>query len=136
MAKKATRTRSTVAPTRRSSAPAPQPQQQQRPPFLKAGDVGRSTMLKFVPGSVRTFNGKFGHQLIVDVTMRGGSTYSWGIGTDKPNLRLLVEHLISNPGKPIEVTTQVGNTGRAYIAIPQEERPIDVEDDPDDDIPF
>jgi hypothetical protein len=95
-------------------------------------------MLKFVPGTVRTTQAPWGHQLIVDVTMRGGGTFSWGIGVDKPNLRLIVEHLVSNPGKPIEVITMQGNRG-SFIAVPQDERPVSVDDDADeveDDIPF
>jgi hypothetical protein len=91
-------------------------------------------MLKFIPGSVRTTQAKWGHQLIVDVQMRGGATFSWGIGTDKPNLRLLVEHLISNPGKPLEVITMHGDRG-SFIAIPQDEQPPAINDE-DDDIPF
>lgn len=124
------RSGSTVAPTRDR-----QQQQESRPPFLKADHIGQRAMLKFVPGSVRTFQAPWGHQLIVDVTMRGGSVFSWGIGTDKPNLRLLVAHLIDNPGKPIEVITMQGNKGR-YIAVPQNDAPARIGDDDDDDIPF
>lgn len=136
--------RSTVAPrktTRNAPAapPARQPQQRQqqqsRPPFLKAEHIGQRAMLKFVPGSVRTTQAQWGHQLIVDVTMRGGATFSWGIGTDKPNLRLVVEHLISNPGKPIEVVTMHGQRG-SFIGVPQDGQPAQVENDDDDDIPF
>lgn len=123
--------------TRRNQPKREQPRQQQerRPPFLKAGDVGRRASVKFIPGSVRTFNGQWGNQLIVDVTMRGGATYSWGIGTDKPNLRLLVEHLISNPGKSLELITMQGNRG-SFIAIPQEAQQPTVDDENDDDTPF
>lgn len=148
MAKK-TAKRSTVAPrsTARQSAPQQQqwsyaqPQAQTRPPFLKPEHIGQRAMLKFVPGSVRTTQAPWGHQLIVDVTMRGGSVFSWGIGVDKPNLRLIVEHLVSNPGKPIEVISMRGQRG-SFIAVPQADRPVTVgnededEIDGDDDIPF
>lgn len=137
--------RSTVAPATRRPAfrkteDAPQQQQQQRrPPFLKAEDIGNRAMLKFVPGTCRTTQAPWGHQLIVDVQVRGGGTYSWGIGTNKPNLRLLVEHLISNPGKPLEIVKMRGDRG-SFIAIPQETERPQIDDDADevidDDIPF
>lgn len=141
MAKRVARNARNERPARqggsRGSTVAP-PQQQHterpRPPFLKTEHIGQRAMLKFVPGSVRTFQAPWGHQLIVDVTMRGGAVYSWGIGTNKPNLRLLVAHLIDNPGKPIEVITMHGQKGR-YIAVPQGDEPMQINDD-DDDIPF
>jgi len=146
MAKRVTRTRparqggsrgSTVAPTRREPVPQ-QPQAERRPPFLKAEHIGSRAMLKFVPGSVRTVQAPWGHQLIVDVTLRGGGTFSWGIGTNKPNLRLVVEHLISNPGKPMEVISMQGDRGR-FIAVPQPDEPARIDDDSDvedEDVPF
>ena len=135
--------RSTVAlpPTQRTRRSSPPPddyqdnqQQQRRPPFLKAQHIGHRAMVKFVPGSVRAMQAPWGHQLIVDVTLRGGAVYSWGIGTNKPNLRLLVEHLISNPGKPMELITMQGDRG-SFIAIPQEREQVNIDDD-DENIPF
>lgn len=104
-----------------------------RPQFLKAGDIGNGARLQPIAGgSVRTMNGQFGQQLVIDVTLKG-TTYSWGIGCDKPNMRLLVESLINNPGKAIPVRTMISAQNRPYIAIVQAEAP---KHQPDDDIPF
>jgi len=146
MAKKTAAKRAPAAPARRAPATTRREPEHQRaesrPPFLKASDVGRNSSWKPVPGSVRTLNGQFGVQLVVDVQNRAGETFSWGIGVDKPNLRLFVEHLIDNPGKSIGLTTMISQANRPYVAIISDDGeeaprrrsaapPVD-----DDDIPF
>jgi hypothetical protein len=110
-----------------------------RPPFLKAEHIGRGAKVTLIPGTVRTMNGNYGPQLIVDVTCNG-SVYSWGISTNAPNLRLLVESLVNAPGKAISIKPMISANNRPYIAI------TDTQDDggprrgrapqDDDDIPF
>jgi hypothetical protein len=116
---------STVAPER--TQPRQQPDEERRPPFLKAADIGRGARLKPIPGTVRTLNGQFGQQLVVDVDLNG-AIYSWGISVGKPNMRLFVEALV-NGEKAIRVTTLISQSNRPYIAIVQNEQPISDDDD-------
>jgi hypothetical protein len=126
----------------RTQAALPSEQQQEkRPPFLKAADIGSGAKLKLIPGSVRTLNGQFGQQLVVDVDLHG-SIYSWGVNINSPNLRLLVEALVEDSKTPVRVSTLISQNNRPYIAILQDHQaptrgrgrsapPAD-----DDDVPF
>ena len=126
MAKRQTRAGSRVAPARqaqaRTQAALPRERGDQdtserpRPPFLKAADIGRGARLKLIPGSVRTLNGQFGQQLVVDVDLNG-SIFSWGVNVGSPNLRLLVESLVEDARTPIRVGTLISQNNRPYIAI-------------------
>jgi hypothetical protein len=138
---------STVAPERESrrrpddqNRPDDRPDEQKRPPFLNAQHIGnRGARLKLVPGTVRTLNGQFGQQVVVDVELNG-SIYSWGISVNRPNLRLLVEHLVEDTKTKIPVRTLISQQNRPYIAVDALEQTDKgrgrVEHDDDDDIPF
>lgn len=115
--------------TPRTAAPptAPAQQQEARPPFLKAQNIGAGANLKLIPGTIRTIMGRFGAQVLVDVECHG-AVYTWGIGVDKPNLRLLIGLLVERFDGEIPVSTRSGATGTAYIAIESEST--------DEEIPF
>jgi hypothetical protein len=84
-------------------------------------------------------------QLVVDCQTRTGTTYTFAMNLDRPNLRIFVQHVVDNPGKSFTVVVMTGTTGRSFIGIQQDDQGAQGRSDraaapqrpaPDDDIPF
>ncbi len=98
--------------------------QDDRREFLKAGDLSRRGTTSIVFGdSIRTFDGKFGAQLIIDCTVNG-EPFALGIKLNSANHIALEKKLGRNMLKWADanvkatVETFEGDSGRVeYIAL-------------------
>lgn len=60
--------------------------------------------------------GKFGDQILIDVRCHG-KLFTWGIGMNTPNLRLVLRSLLRYPGEPVTVGSMAGRNGGSFIAV-------------------